>query len=146
MYIYVTTHYHFISIKHQNTQMPFRSRSQLRTCFSRQLQAQSQNKPFNWDCEKWLSETTNPDCLPEGVGLAQHRPCRRAKANEPVIGPVYTGERGGLYFFAKGQKVYVPKGTEKPAIKRFGWAKGHKGSRKGSSKKKSSRKGGKQQK
>jgi hypothetical protein len=86
--------------------MPFASKSQLRTCFAR--------RPKGWNCEKWLAETPDAECLPERVGEATTKPtthsqCRkRPRTAGPEISAYYRGPRGGVYFYADGVRCYVP--------------------------------------
>jgi hypothetical protein len=86
--------------------MPFQSRSQLRTCFSK-------NDP-RWNCKEWLKETPSICRLPEKKGLSIR--CRGCRKGEKVIGPIQTGPRGGRFFIIeekdrKGKicevKVYI---------------------------------------
>jgi hypothetical protein len=99
--------------------MPFKSQRQIQTCFSKQLLAESKNKKWSWNCEEWLSKTPNPLCLPSLVG---HRvkTCRALRVDEKIISPVYEGQRGGYYFFAKGVKVYIPKAAINYAKQKLG--------------------------
>lgn len=101
--------------------MPFKSKSQLRTCYSKQaksqkLQSTRYSKTKGWDCDKWLLETQSVCCLPEKKGMPIKSRCMRK--GERVIGRVQTGIRGGKYFTieekdSKGTicvtKVYIPR-------------------------------------
>jgi hypothetical protein len=78
--------------------MPFRSKAQLRTCYG--------THPKGWDCDKWLHETKNPDCLPERVGGSPKRSCRRSRS-PTRRSPLRTGPRGGKYYLIGQTKVYV---------------------------------------
>lgn len=89
--------------------MPFKSKSQLRTCYGRRRKG--------WDCDEWLSKTPSVCCLPEKVGESPSR-SRCMRKGERIIGKVQTGARGGRYFTieekdARGSvcimKVYIPK-------------------------------------
>lgn len=73
--------------------MPFKSRSQMRTCFGR---AHNNKGTKSWDCAKWVEETPSICCLPEKKGRSSK--CRKIKKGEKVIGPIQTGPRGGKYF------------------------------------------------
>lgn len=86
--------------------MGFKSKKQLRTCFSEQITAQSRGDPWTWDCQEFLAKTKSPRCLPEIVPPK----CRPIRNGEKIVGPVYQGPRGGYFFFAGGIKIYVPKG------------------------------------
>lgn len=68
--------------------MPFKSKSQLRSCYN--------NAIPGLDCNKWLHETPNVHCLPERVGDPPK--CRVQKKYEKVIGKIITGPKGGKYF------------------------------------------------
>ena len=84
--------------------MPFKSKSQLRLCFSR--------RPKGWDCNEWLKKTpVRAECLPEHKGGTQSRSgkCRPIRANEHVVGKLQSGPRGGKFFYVDGVKVYVGK-------------------------------------
>jgi hypothetical protein len=87
--------------------MPFKSKSQLGQCFSNEIKKKGHT---SWNCEDWLSETPNPTCLPHRLGDPIPKSCRSLRKGEETVGPVYRGPRGGYYFFAKGVKVYIPKG------------------------------------
>ena len=105
--------------------MPFKTRRQLATCFSKELTAAAaakKKKKWSWDCERWLSETNAPPprCLPELVGHAPKiKSCRPMRQGEHVIGALQTGPRGGKFFFIDDVKIYVPRGAESIAQKRF---------------------------
>lgn len=68
--------------------MPFRSRSQLRTCYARPKKG--------WNCSTWLKETPSICNLPERVG--SEKKSRTSRTGEKIVGPVITGPRGGKYF------------------------------------------------
>lgn len=68
--------------------MPFRSKSQLRTCYGKH--------DSRWNCDEWLSKTDSVCCLPEKKGLKVK--CRPKKKNEIVKGPIKQGPKGGKYF------------------------------------------------
>jgi len=88
--------------------MPFKSRSQLRTCYGKNEK--------NWNCDEFLKETKSICSLPEKKG---GKPKSRTKRKgEKIKGKVKTGPRGGKYFEitekdSKGiickVKVYVDK-------------------------------------
>lgn len=91
--------------------MPFKSKSQLRTCYGR--------RPKGWDCDKWLKETPSVCCLPEKKGLPVKSRCMSEKKDgNRTITNIQTGARGGRFFVIeendnRGQaclmKVYLPK-------------------------------------
>lgn len=68
--------------------MPFKSKAQLRTCFSLH--------PPGWDCKEWLDKTKSVCCLPERVGMPVKTRCM--KTGERIVGKVQVGPRGGRYF------------------------------------------------
>lgn len=88
--------------------MPFASKLQLQTCFSRNLSILAQGKQPKWDCKKWLKKTETPECLPTRSGTNAPKPCKKRKQTDDEITPFYRGAKGGLYFFVDGIKVYVP--------------------------------------
>ena len=75
--------------------MPFRSKSQVRTCFT--------TRPKGWNCEQWLKETPHPESLPEKLGGS---PGRKSSRGNHTIGPIKRGARGGKYRMIGGIKVY----------------------------------------
>ena len=83
--------------------MPFKSASQLRTCYSL--------RPKGWDCDKWLKETLDIGCLPERKGKPRKRACRPQRKHEKIKGPVQVGPRGGKFFIIKQGgdeiKIYI---------------------------------------
>ena len=103
--------------------MPFKSKSQLRTCYVRST-AFGDSRKFttlkgrNWNCDKWLQETPDIGCLPERndeVG-APHKElpskkCRLQRKDEKIKGNIMIGPRGGKFFIIKQGsdqiKVYV---------------------------------------
>jgi hypothetical protein len=87
--------------------MPFKSKAQLRQCFAREYAAKFRGEPSTWNCRGWLSETPNPECLPEKTGGKPA--CRKMYRTEAVIGPIKTGPKGGRYFMVGDIKVYLPK-------------------------------------
>lgn len=84
--------------------MPFQSRSQMRNCYA----LRARGRAGSWDCDKWLDETPQPQCLPEHKG--GQRKCRPIRKGESVKGPVQTGAKGGKFFEVAGTKVYLPRG------------------------------------
>lgn len=85
--------------------MPFKSKSQLRTCYSTGA----------WNCDKWLSETQNICDLPERSS-SDKISYRTIRKGEIIKGPIKKGPRGGKYFeiveYQKGKvrcviKVYT---------------------------------------
>lgn len=92
--------------------MPFKSRSQLQTCFGRSRKS----KRSNWNCNEWLRETPSVCCLPYREGDKVKSRCMRK--GERIVGKVRTGPKGGKFFTitekdSKGTlctiKVYVKK-------------------------------------
>ena len=88
--------------------MPFKSKSQMRTCYGR--------RPKGWNCDEWLEKTPSVCCLPEKAGMPVKSRCMRK--GERVVGKVQTGPKGGKFFVisekdGSGQvctiKVYVTK-------------------------------------
>jgi len=69
--------------------MPFKSRSQMRTCYGRQ--------PKGWDCDKWLAETPSVCCIPECKGAKQPKTCIPGRQGVATVGPIEKGARGGQY-------------------------------------------------
>jgi hypothetical protein len=100
--------------------MPFVSKRQASTCFSRQLLAESRGQKWNWDCERWLSITPDPQCLPSMKGQPKPTKCRKLRDGEKIITPIHQGSRGGYYFYAGGIKIYVPKAAVAYAKKKYG--------------------------
>ena len=68
--------------------MPFKSKSQLRTCYGTHKKG--------WNCNEWLDKTPSVCCLPEKKGMPVRSRCM--KKNERIIGKVQTGARGGKFF------------------------------------------------
>jgi hypothetical protein len=101
--------------------MPFKSKRQLQTCFGKEI---IQGGKSNWDCKKWLKETQNVNCLPtiEGHNNNSKKDCYNTSAGKK-ISLVYSGPRGGFYFYVGSIKVYVPKGkgNVENAIKLYGY-------------------------
>lgn len=92
MYTYTSIHVckFFYHRKTCITTMPFRSKAQLRTCFSGNM------KGVN--CREWLGKTKESICcLPEKVGEYPAK-CRQQYKGERIIGKVQTGPRGGRFF------------------------------------------------
>ena len=85
--------------------MPFKSKRQLQTCYGKKYS----KKGTTWDCDKWLKETPNPNCLPTTINSPKPRKCRPLKEGEKIVGPVINGPRGGKYFMVADIKVYIPK-------------------------------------
>ena len=85
--------------------MPFKSKSQLRTCYSKQKE--------NWDCDEFLDATESVSELPEHVGEPNNRKCRPMKKSDRIVGEVQEGPRGGKFFIIyEGEcetKIYLPK-------------------------------------
>jgi hypothetical protein len=88
--------------------MPFKSRSQLRTCYGK--------RDPRWNCDKWLKETPSVCCLPEKKGRRIKHRCLRS--GERIKSIVQTGPRGGKFFTIKEKddkgeictvKVYLPR-------------------------------------
>jgi len=71
--------------------MPFKSKAQLRTCFSK--------RDPRWNCKQWVHETQSICNLPERVG--QPKKSRTKRRGEKIIGKIQTGPRGGRFFVIK---------------------------------------------
>lgn len=84
--------------------MPFKSKRQLQACYA----LRAQNKAGNWDCDKWLRETPDPNCLPTVVNGPKPKNCRK-QGKIHNKGELKTGPRGGQYYEIYGIKVYVKK-------------------------------------
>lgn len=115
----------------QNSWMPFKSKSQLRTCYGKRSKLQDSSTSKGWDCDKWLAETPSICNLPEKFSQKTTKTTRTAKSTnqtktrnlrkgERIVGKVQTGARGGKFFIiterdARGKectmKVYVSKNT-----------------------------------
>jgi len=89
--------------------MPFKSRSQLRTCYGKKITAEAKGEVPKWDCKTWLDETPNPTCLPNRLGEPPSKNCRELKKEELGEHEWHIGRRGGLYRFISGIKIYAPK-------------------------------------
>ncbi len=81
--------------------MPFKSKSQLRTCYGKRSKTGGQG----WNCDLWLEETPSICDLPErhtqsrkGPSASKGTKRRQRKRNEKIKGPIITGPRGGRYF------------------------------------------------
>lgn len=98
--------------------MPYTSKAQLRTCYSKKLSAEAKGKKSNWDCDEFLEATPNPTCLPERKGSPK-KECRPLRKEEKIVSPVYIGAKGGLYFYAGGVKIYVPKDAHDYVMKKY---------------------------
>lgn len=85
--------------------MPFKSKSQLRTCFSKEIKAKSKGQKWEWNCKEWLKETRNVNDLPEKCCQDIHSSFKKSTNN---ISPIYKGKRGGHYFYVGNIKIYVP--------------------------------------
>lgn len=92
--------------------MPFVSRSQLRTCYSKKYK----NPRSTWNCDEFLDKTPSVCCLPEKKGMPVKSRCM--KSGERVKGKIQTGPRGGKFFTIEEKdkrgkvcviKVYIPK-------------------------------------
>jgi hypothetical protein len=106
----------FGSVNYLYYQMPFTSIRQMQTCFGRRLSAKAKGKKVgSWDCDEFLRATPDAECLPTLVGGIANRPrthsaCRkRPRTTAPEISVYYRGARGGIYFYADGVAIYVPK-------------------------------------
>lgn len=75
--------------------MPFKSKSQMRVCYTKKKKGEK-----GWDCDKWLKETKNPECLPE----KKDGPKKCGK--KIVLGKTHYGPRGGRYFLFGEYKIY----------------------------------------
>ncbi len=108
-------------IERDYSRMPFVSKRQLATCFAKELSAESRGSKSSWDCKEMLKKTKNPACLPSSVGSRRTYGCKaKGGAGAHAISKVYSGPRGGKYFFVGGVKVYVPVGSEATAIDKYG--------------------------
>lgn len=76
--------------------MPFQSKSQMRVCYT----LKKKNPKSTWNCDEWLKETKNPECLPEKKG--GERKCKSVT----VLGKTLYGKRGGRYFMFGDRKIY----------------------------------------
>jgi len=113
--------------------MPFKSKSQLGLCFSKQF---SSHGSSSWDCEKWLKETPNATCLHHRLASSESgRPsvgrslttfeskvegCRKLSPKDKKVSGVHFGARGGAYVVAGGVKVYIPRGN-KDGVDNIDW-------------------------
>ena len=70
--------------------MPFKSKSQLRACFSKAAEMKKQGKEPKWNCHKWYHE---------GVVPFKSLPEYKEK--------VYIGPRGGMYVLRNSRKFYI---------------------------------------
>ena len=96
--------------------MPFASKLQLQTCFSRNLSILAKGQVPKWDCKKWLDKTKSPDCLPTRSGDVPPKNCKKRKSEnkeDEQLTKFYRGAKGGLYFFVDEIKVYVPADARK---------------------------------
>jgi len=75
--------------------MPFQSKSQIQTCYSR--------KPKGWNCDEWLIKTPDICNLPYKKSKSKNPPTksRKIKKGEIIKGKIQTGPRGGKYFIIK---------------------------------------------
>ncbi len=88
--------------------MPFQSKSQLRTCYSKHSK--------KWNCDKWLKETPSlcdlPEFTPPKSTKSIKPKTRTLRQGEIVKGKIQTGPRGGRFFLlTQGKcvmKVYLP--------------------------------------
>jgi hypothetical protein len=92
---------------HETKYMPFRSKAQLRSCYS-----QKEKRKGNWDCDLWLKETKSVCNLPERSSSSREnegRPSlsrrktkkkskRVSESTKKIKGPIQTGPRGGRFF------------------------------------------------
>jgi|KBSMisStandDraft_5_1062788.scaffolds.fasta_scaffold79991_2 hypothetical protein len=92
--------------------MPFKSKAQLRTCYSKKAKGQANN----WNCDEFLNKTESVCCLPEKKGDKIKSRCM--KNGERVIGSIKVGPRGGKFFTIQEKdsrgvvcivKVYLPR-------------------------------------
>lgn len=84
--------------------MPFKSKSQLRTCYGRKGGFGKGVK----GCDEWLSSTNiSLECLPERA--SEPYKCRKMKDGERVRSRLMVGPRGGKYFIISegGYKIKV---------------------------------------
>jgi hypothetical protein len=73
--------------------MPFKSKSQIGTCYSRQSKGKNA-----WNCDEFLRNTPSVCCLPQRIGLPSKTKTRCMRNGDRIIGKVQTGPRGGKYF------------------------------------------------
>lgn len=71
--------------------MPFKSISQLSTCYARPKKG--------WNCNHFLKATPSVCCLPYKSGGASKSRCM--KSGERIVGKVQTGPKGGKFFTIK---------------------------------------------
>jgi len=69
--------------------MPFKSRSQLGTCYQK-------GDKGGWKCDEWLDKTPSVCCLPYKKGDKVKSRCM--KSGERIKGKIQTGPRGGKFF------------------------------------------------
>ena len=69
--------------------MPFASKLQLQTCFSRNLSILAKGQVPKWDCKKWLDKTKSPDCLPTRSGDVPPKNCKKRKDFTIALESVY---------------------------------------------------------
>ena len=72
--------------------MPFRSKSQMRTCFGGGMQGMSEKK-----CREWIRETKDICCLPEKVGFRKSGRRCSTKKQKISVSRRKSGPRGGRY-------------------------------------------------
>lgn len=91
--------------------MPFKSKSQLGQCYSQQFK---NHQVGSWDCDEFLSKTSNPRCLPYKLNEFEKRVnrCKTLAPKDRKVSGVHFGPRGGAYVIAGGVKVYIPKGSK----------------------------------
>lgn len=99
--------------------MPFKSRSQLQTCYNKGASqsaasriSASQSSASQWQCDVWLRETPSVCDLPYRSPRSGTTKKRTKRINEKVVGPVLIGPRGGRYFIItekdkRGKKCQV---------------------------------------
>lgn len=96
--------------------MPFISKSQMRVCYSGKYPRGKGGK--KWDCDKWLKETKNPECLPEKKGMKskclKKNTITKGKGSKATSKKhegrtIYIGPRGGKYILVNNMKIYIKK-------------------------------------
>jgi hypothetical protein len=93
--------------------MPFKSKSQLRTCFGKSLIAKSKGEKTSWNCRKFLKETpVLAQNLPERFLHGKQSKKTSGRSVKHTISKIQVGPRGGLFFFVDKVKIYVPKSVK----------------------------------
>jgi hypothetical protein len=93
--------------------MPFKSKSQLDSCYAKKYQELSKGINYEWDCDEFLKET-NFNCLPKRVNKKSPSKCKK-KHNE-IYKELLIGPKGGKYILIRAngkkiKKIYIPRAT-----------------------------------